>query len=62
MAAKIRETTYGNHIHMVMKLNGRIEEVDNYCGLDNTWNHFQTTGDADETRRAEIINAFKELY
>lgn len=60
-AKKITEHTYGNHIYMKLELNGKIYEVDRYCGIDNTWNHYKTTADGTPDRE-KVINAFNELY
>lgn len=58
---KIKEHTYGLHIYMQLELdNGEQHEIDVYLRDDGT--HYKTTGDSDETKRAEIIRAFNELY
>jgi hypothetical protein len=59
---KITEHTYSSHIFMRLELDGAIEEITCYCGLDCTWNHYTTTADGDTARREKIISAFKELY
>lgn len=58
----LKEHTYGNHIFMEIELDGKREEIDCFCGLDYSWNHFRTTADNDPNRRKQVIEAFKELY
>lgn len=69
MAIKLVEHTYGNHIHMRMRLDdGRIEEIDVYH--TDTGTVYKTSADPGMeldpekhmiTRR-KIIDAFNELY
>lgn len=56
---KITEHTYGSHIYMKLKVNGKEYEVD--CCLREDGEHFKTTADGTEDRE-KVIAAFKELY
>lgn len=60
MAVKLSEHTNGGHIYMKLELLGRVEEIDAYI-RENGWS-YRTTGDADPSRRSEIIRAFHDLY
>ena len=59
---KLIEHTDGNHIYMMLELDGKTYEIDNYAGLDASWEHFKTTADNDMEQRAKVIAAFRELY
>ena len=57
----IKEHTYGAHVYAELELdNGERCEVDAYV-RETGW-VYKTTGDADESKRAEIIAAFNALY
>jgi len=58
---KLVEHTYGTHAFMrIMFDDQSVEEIDVFWRDDGE--HYQTTGDGDERRRAEIIDAFHALY
>lgn len=61
---KLIEHTYGSSIYMkILMDDGKEEEINRYCGVDYSWNHYRTTADEiSESRRNEIISAFHELY
>lgn len=59
---KLAEHTHGTHIYMRILLDGKVEEIDNYAGMDYSWNVYKTTGDNNPERREKIIQAFKALY
>ena len=61
MAVKLKEQTQGAHIFMQIQTDpGRTEEISAYIRGDG-WS-YKTTADNDPELRAEIINAFHELY
>lgn len=58
---KLKEYTGGPHIYMALELdNGEHHEIDVY--IRETGEIYRTTGDDDESKRAEIIRAFNALY
>lgn len=59
---KLTEHTYGDSIFMRIELDGIIEEISCYPGADCSWEHYRTSGDGDEKRREQIIDAFNALY
>lgn len=61
-AEKLVEHTYGPHIYMKLKLDDEEYEVDNYAGVDCSWEHYKTTADSNPELRNKVIEAFKKLY
>ena len=56
---KLYEQTYGTSIFMRIELNGEIQEIS--CYLRNDGEHYKTTADGTEKRKA-VIDAFNKLY
>lgn len=61
-AEKLTEHTYGSMVYMKILLDGKVEEVNHYCGASSDWSQYRTSGDNDPNRRKKIIEAFKYLY
>lgn len=63
--SKLEEHTYGSHVFMRLRVNGRIEEIDVYFRENGTTYHTSADNNPDFPKpeiREMIIQAFNELY